>query len=95
MSDKNESLFQNLVVRLAKIHGAVYHEPEVIPMTEALSFLDDLEQMLDSSVDDEHIGIAYRVLMSELADEVCSMCITQLRRKCDRIRDKASIIAAP
>ena len=95
MSDQNERLFQNLVVRLAKVHGAVYHEPEVLQMSDALMFLDDMEQMLDSSVEEDHIGIAYRVLISELADEVCSMCIQQLRRKCDRIRDKASIIAAP
>lgn len=95
MSEQNESMFQNLVTRLAKIHGAVYHEPECIPMTEALSFLDDMEQMLDDSDSGDHIGIAYRVLISELADEVVTMCIQQLRRKCDRIRDKASIIAAP
>lgn len=93
MNDNNETMFQNIVMRLAKIHGEVYHEHECTPITEALSFLDDLEDMLDDIVEDEHIGIAYRGLISEMSDEVCSMCIQQLRRKCDRIRDKASIIA--
>ncbi len=95
MNEQNDTIFQNLVVRLAKIHGAVYHEPECLQMSDALRFLDDMEAMLDESDAGDHIGIAYRVLISELADEVCSMCIQQLRRKADRIRDKASIIAAP
>lgn len=95
MNENNESLFQNLVVRLAKIHGCIYHEPEVLQLSDALSFLDEMEDLLDESDAGDHIGIAYRVLISELADEVCAGCIQQLRRKCDRIRDKAQIIAAP
>ena len=91
--NNDETIFQNLTMRLAKIHGAVYHDPEILPMTEALSFLDEMESILDN--EEEHIGLAYRVLVSELSDEICSMCIQRLRRKADRIRDKASIIAGP